>query len=460
MKLKQYFETQKKIECTQEQKLFIYNKISNKIQKRSLFSYISFYKKVWIYFMITVFLLLTFYSSYIFETKPDYQIAKIWSWYIVQQKVQDNKTIVQATTIWKVIETIWGIKIIKNWIETPWNILSDWDNILLLTWAQMKFEVISWSQAFIKWPAQFSLKYVWDEQWRKMFVVNLIYWDYFEVLSNNTELNNLIVKTNDFEIESQKVTDSMNITITWQWDKKIIDNKWWDIVVKKITNNKKVFSSIKTNQKAQISEEVQIIQEVKYISKQVKEKQISQTYDITWINNSEVQTWIQTTVNFTTPQTSEILNDSKIVMDEKQLEDFKSLIYPWFLKKDIENLSISYLKWNQDSFRVSYENYLLRIKKIYKLLDLQFDSKIVEYNLENQTVTINDLVTITDQLYAKIDKWYYVPNTYLKRLKSVLWWLLLLKDSKFWQYSTQSIEFENILHIMWKETLSSQLIIE
>lgn len=462
MKIQEYFKAQKDIVCPDDLKTRIYNDILSKKDRNFLFSRMSFYHKVWIYFVFSLLLLISFYATYLVQPQNNAKIAKIWSGFILQENPSEWKNLAKANTVWKIIEAIWEIKIIKNWQESPSNIINHWDNILLLNNAQLKFEVSSGTIAFIKWPAEFRLEYIWENNWLKNYAIELISWDYFEVLENNTQDNNLIIKTQNFELESQKTNDSMNIKILWEWDKKIIENKWWAVVVKKIVNNKKVFSAIKTNQKAQVDEEVKIIEEIKQIKNELKTNQISWTYSLTGVLNSTDMsdisgiTW-EHTVTYQTPQTNNIIEQSKKVLDMENMEKLKDLTYPWFIMKDIENISISYLKWNRSSYNIWYNNLLSRIKKLYKLFEFDVDSQIFEENTALSNKNINDLMMITDQLYAKINNWYYISEKYSLRIKWILSRLRLLNNYEFGSYKSESLEFDRILNILWKSDLYNDL---
>lgn len=450
MKLKEYFNSQKGIKFSQLEKMNVYEQFLQKSERVSFSKKMSFYWKIWVYFTFIMFLILSFYFPVVYYNNKNNtpKITKIGTWYLIWEFSSSDPNLARADWVWEIIEAQGEIKILKDWQEVDTNLIHDWDEILLVNDAQLKFQVNSWAMASIQWPAKFSINQMLTESWNNNYIINLVYWEYFEIKKDQTQEDNLIIKTQDFEVEPEYVNNKLDIKIVSQWDKKILENRWWDVVVKKVVNNKKTFSSVKTNQKVEIDEEVKLLQEVNQITQQIKTWEIETTYELTWEET-------QDTVDINT-----VVWDLRQVLENEEMDEFKKLVYPKFLATDLENFVVSYLHWDKSRYEVSYNNLFSRIEKIYSLFGFALDSEVLKYKTQIDETSIDDIYMVVDQLVAKIDKSYYVPPQYTKRIKAVLAWLVILKDTQFWIFAEQNIAFDDIFDKLWLSSHKDDLVIK
>lgn len=442
MKFKDYIDQQKAIKATDLQKIKIYENFLKNSERISFYKKISFYWKISVYTALILFLIFSFYYPLLTIEKADNKpidIAKVWTWYFVEKKNNMSDFQVQAEYVWQVLESNWDFKIVKNGKEYTSNDIYDWDIILLMKKSTLKFQVNSWAVAYIQWPARLSVNYAWSSEWAKKYFINLIEWSYFEIKADEqTSKDNFVVRSDDFEIESKKIWTKLDFTILSDGEKSIVDNKWSEIIVKKVINNEKKFTSVRTNQKAEVSEEIKILQEVNKIKDELKKWDIAISYNVTWETIKTVQnnSW---DIDFWT--------DVKSVLSEDSMTKLKDTLYSSFVMSDIQNLVKYYLIWDKSSFDISYKNLSNRIYKVYDLFWLTIDSQLTDIKNQLWEWWLDELYLINDQLIAKIQKWYYIPTQYTQKLNVIMAWIVLLKSKQFWEFSwEQNIEFDEILN--------------
>lgn len=413
----------------------------------------SFYWKVWVYTLFLVFLFFSFYYPYIVWEKTtqdttEIKISHVGTWYFIGHDFTENtfnsSFIAEAYTVGKIIESNWDFKILKDGQEIQSDEIDNWDLIVLMNNSELKFSVNSGTNAFIKWPAKFDITYLWLENWTPKYVINLNYGSYFEIVSDSVNTDNLVIKTEKIEIESKNLWDRLDLNIKTQWERQIIENRWWEIVMKKVVNNQKKYASLKTNQTAQIDDDIKLLQEVKTIAMQVKKSDIEESYSITWDVYSGFE-GIETLV----PLMSGDL-ETKLILSDEKMAELKRLLTPSFLQNDIEWISITYLNWNEDWYDISYDKLITRIDKIYSIIG--WDA------WKSSSHDMQYLYIVLDQMINEINNNYYIPDDYLNRMRTVLEWISLLKEKDFWKFKTKAIEFDKIFDKLWLQNEHNSLI--
>lgn len=478
MKLKDYYKEVRDNELDQSDKLYIYNNFIDKIEKVSLYKRFSFYWKISVYTFFILFFLLSFYFPYylsnkaINELEENYDISKVWTWVISKEKTSNNSISnlyisVKAEYIWKIIETKWEFKIINSWNEVGGYNINNWDTILLSNKSEMTFTVNSWVTANIEWPAELNIELISEEWKEKKYVINLIHWKFFEIESITKSEDNVLVKTDDIEIETKIVWDKLDFNISSEWEKHIVENKWWEIVVKKVVKKEKKFASLKTNQKAEIDEDIRMLQEVKKIKEEIKNKDIEVEYVYSENKETEksIETWSievntlsgslldnEENIDNTISTVSDIEYTSKSILSEEKMSVFKKLIYPSFLMKEIEWISTSYLNWSKSWFEISYNQLHKRLWDIYDIFWISIWES-GEMNIENLYISL-------DWIISEIENNYFMPDIYIKRLKALKWRLLILKNNEFWQFSSNNIAFDKIFVRLWISDYKENLLVK
>lgn len=445
MKIKEYFERKRETQLNDVRKnkinQDIWLKIENNTFWKNFYKRFSFYWKVTAYTFFIFVLFFSFYTSFVDYNKNENfkKIIDAWTWYLLQKDKQQPKSLAKAENIWDIIEAHGDFTIMQDWKKYKTNKLYDWNTMILTNNAKLRFQVNSWVEAYIKGPAKLNIKYLGEINWNKNFVLNMIEWEYIEVKSENREDQNVIIKTNKFEVESKDISQKMDISIRSENDWKILENKWWELVIKKTIKNKKIYSNIWKNEKVKINDEIRHYREVKEISKKVQNKNMEINYHITGDNKKDAETISKEQKN------DKELLDTKKIIKQKKIDKLKKLLYTWFLKNDVKRIVENYLNWNKRWLEISYENFLSRILKIYQLFDIRLESEIIKSKTKNWNISIDDVFVILDQLIAKIQNQYYVPEKYTEKLKKTLWWIVILQKNEFWKFKWKNLEISEII---------------
>lgn len=441
MKLKSYFEQEKSAQLSDYQKIQVYEKFLWKKEQVSFMKKISFYSKVWVYSLAIFFLLYSFYNPYLLflpqNSHNSNDFNYIGSWIVLQnESLQWQTKIVKANSIWTIIETQWDFTIKNGDQEFKTNLLYDGDTVLLANNTVMTFLVNSWVTAQIQWPAEFSLDEVPTGNSEKKYVINLISGKFIEVKSEKDTKDNVIVKTTDIEVESKKVWSNIDFKITsWNGDKKILENKWDQLIVKQIVKDEKQIITIWTEQKAEINEEeVKLITEVKQIAQALKDNNLSQTFEITGQTLTEVSGLQELSINYQN-------SADKSFLDPAIVEKIRSQLIATFVMKDIENMVVSHINWDTKAFIVASNNFVKRIQTIYDLLWIEIDSQVTTMKWSTSYYKPHEIYAILDQLIAKSEKQVYLPPKYIEKLKIMLAWTLILQDAQQWASKDNPVTF-------------------
>lgn len=430
MRLQDFFEKNRKV-LSEENKLKIYNNFVLKKNKKYSYSRISFYLKVSVYTFILIFLINSLYLPIWNSTidNEELQVTNVWTWFVTVSKIETNLNVVKADYIGDIIEAQWNIIIKKDWKEFETDVIYNWNTVLLENDAAIKFTVNSWSMASIEWPAEFSVFFIWKIEWVDNYVINLIYWKYLEIKKEEKSNDNIFIQTNDFLIEWWNNSE-MNFTIESRWEEQIVENKWWDIMITKLINNKEIKSEVKKNEIAKIDDdEIKLIKE---IEQKIKKWDISISYNMdSWKNIND--SW-EFEIN-----TSKLLEyETKNILSKSDNLKIKNYLNANFLMKDIKNIVLFYLKWDKNSYNLSYRNLQTRLVKIWNILNL--DNNLKKYKWY-EIVKLRSFVEI---LLSKMNEGYYMPEKYLNRLEVLKTWLILLENIQFGKYRWESFDFDEV----------------
>ncbi|MEF2174905.1 MAG: hypothetical protein V3575_00415 [Candidatus Absconditabacteria bacterium] len=462
MRIEEYFNHIKEIKTTDAQKMRIYQSILLGGNKKSILTRSTFYWKVSTYTILLIFLWGVFFGPIIKigENEDKINYSYLSGGFLIEEKPQYTLNQVLADYIGEIIEVEGEIQVLKDGKEIKTDKIYDGDTILLLNSAQIKFMVNDGIKATIIGPAKFDVKFLGETDGVKNFVINLVYGDYFEVKSEETSNDNIIIQTKDFQIESKNTNNQMDLKITTDGEKKILENRGSDIVVKKVVDDEKTYTSIKSNQIAEVNDEVKILQEIKTLTEQLTTKKVEESYEIenstdlsipnSYLNDESYQSNITTLENnlseaFTGENDINFVPGKK-VLDTNKSEQLKKILSSSFLKKDIENLVLEYLKGNESGYKISYNNLYQRITKVLEIHDLEIHSEIIKLNMKGNKSEISDLVTICDQLIAKLNENYHVPPQYMGRLNVLLGWLVILNGKEFGLFKTDkdTLDFDSV----------------
>lgn len=450
MKLRDFFDERNHIKASDQQKLAIYEQFLQKSWRFSLFKKISFYSKIWVYTIFIVFLSYSLYIPHINNSWVSDIKKMIW----IEWDYSISSSLVSADYVWKILKTDWFFEVIKDWDVFDTDLISSWDIVNLFDWSWMEFEVTTWTYWRIEWPSSFSINLIED-----YYYINLLSWDYFKFSSNEISNDNLIIVSEEFHIQAKDSSFWLNLLITSEWEKKTIENSWSEVIISNSETNEEL--SVMWNSLVQIDEETRILIEIKKLVDEIVSNDLWFEFELEiddfWSNNNNLEdidnnsTIVDNIWNDTISNISSILDWWKRVLSVDKFEKLKNATHVSFLKRDLENLVLHYLNWNTSAYHISYDNFYSKIIQLYWIFDFEIYSELIHIQNNISSKSIDNIVVILDQLISRLSKEYYIPDVYMKRLKVLLAWSVILRETEFWMLSWQELEFEDILNILWLE---------
>jgi hypothetical protein len=450
MKLKDYFNQVSKEKLSDSQKMAIFEKFVEKTYKKSLLRSVSFYFKIWVYTVLIVFFLFSFFPFIFYKTSSNFSakttkitsIKSVTTWvYIENVGKKVNKKSLNtafANYIWKIIYAKWNFSIIRSWSVIKTDKIFQWDYLLLDKYSYLKFSINSGVIAVIKWPAKLNIFY---DKFSRKYIINLIDWKFFNLSGSLNSWGSVEVKSQDLIVEPKDKKD-INFKIVENNKKvKFVENEWKaPILVKKISKKKAIKKVVLPNQKVEVNDEIKLIKNLK---KQIESWKLSKTVNISWDNTYNVL----------------VMSSTKVVPTEDQMSSFKILIYPSFVRKDIYNLVYYYLKGNKSAYNIALKNIFVRILKIYKTFGLKIDSEILRAKIKWWNYNLDDLFLIVDQLISKLNNRFYILPEDIFVLKKIEGWIIILKNQKFGSFSDEKISsLEQILKVLKLGKFKSKLL--
>lgn len=373
-----------------------------------------------------------------------YQLASDNGIYMSYQKSPGMYA--EAMSLGAILHAQWDIILSKDGQKIDANQIANNEKIILQEWATLEFLINKTTKAKITWPAAFELQDLGETNNMRDIAINLVYGDYLEVhtqqpvISDDTQpdntdastpTDNIIIKTKTFEVKRLRSWDTIDLVIKKDdSDHHTIENNGWELIVEKFIQDKKVFTSVKTEQVVAVGDDVTLLaDQAKLLSTAITNEAISTRYaldsgiDSAWptVNTASIAPG-------DTPADVVLLSPSKQVVTEEQTVRLDSLLSPSQLMNSVEWLVVAVLNNTPGEATTDAAAIASRIRGVYDVFGISLDSQVVWYYNKN-SLSIKELTLITDQLMAKIDANYYVGPTYTKRLKWLLAWFLFLETA-------------------------------
>lgn len=381
-------------------------------------------------------------TGYVTRSWSLYQLATENGMYMAYEKTPWSYA--EAMTLGTILHAQGDIILSKDGQKVNANEIANGEKIILQEGASLEFLINQSTKATINWPAAFELQDLGQTSNMHDIAINLLYGDYLEVHTQQPEAttneaddqrvaslpDNIIIKTKNFEVKRLRSSDKLNLVIKkGKEDGHTIQNNGGELVVEKFIQDKKVFTSVKTEQLVAIGEDVTLVEDqAKLISQAITDQNITTSYSIEDQSPKTLSSDVATATASDTPADVVLLSSSKQVISEDQTARLDTLLSPSQLMFSVEAIVVAYLNGTPANGQPSANALAMRIKSVYDTLWISLDSQVISYYNKNN-LSLKELTLSTDQLIAKIESNYYVWPTYTKRLKGILAWLLFLETA-------------------------------
>ncbi len=272
MKIQDYFGSIKEKELSSTQKELIFRSFEAKkwhnlfVKKAASwvrpvsFAFSFAFLAWWIYF-------LSYFSDIAKRESNDAYVAL---------QIDEESSLSLASEVGEIIAVKGDVRISNDGIISESANLYLYDKVLLLDGAELVFTLQGDVEAKILWPAEFNL-----EKEGEAYVINMISWTFLEVRSlekkqeiapeeeeqKDEEIKSkvakkkfeLIVKTEEFEVVSDAKSETIDMTIVEKDGKQVVQNSGDNLIIRKIIEDKRVVTELKTQQMASINGVIEVI---------------------------------------------------------------------------------------------------------------------------------------------------------------------------------------------------------
>lgn len=376
MNLEEYFKNQK-LKMPEQDKLVVFDDIKTQISNKSIFTKVSFYAKVSVYSLFLLFIFFWLFPANNSKNRSSLQISR-------------NINTVEAWYIWKIITFTWDFDILDNWKKLDTNIIRKWNVLVLNKKTNIILWINSWIKLYLLWPAKVRFSTYKNDEWKDIYVINMIDGDYLSVKSNSAK-DKIVIKSKFLNIQSN---DKL-IDIKYTKDKKavILENNGWNIL---INNNNNKFISLNKKEKLFVmnSEKVLYIKDI--FSDNYKKYQLTNSWNIkTVLSSNQIY------------RLSNILDRKQVI-----LSIWKYVL--WKLNKDDRWIK----SWKTETIKI--------IKNVYNLFNIDLPLSIK--NKEILLLSSDEVQFMMDNLISNIDKKYVIPLEYTNRLKVMLAYVVIMNN--------------------------------
>lgn len=442
MRIADYFKYIQTLWLSPLERVQLYERFLGKSQRKALLKRRLTYTKyagatLWCAVMITV------VSGYIMrDTNGWLQITTENDIFTAYQKTPGSY--VEAMTLGTILHSQGDIVLSKDGQKVAGNLIANNEKVILQEWATLEFLISSNTKAKITWPAAFELQDLGQTSDMHDIAINMLYGDYLEVQTQEAPIEhlalssqesnqlpeNIIIKTKNFEVKRLRSSEKLNLVMTkGTEDEHTIQNNGGELVVEKFIKDKKVFSSVKSQQTVAVGEEVTLLaQQAQELTKAITDSSISTSYTLETTGDALAAKVSDSWASSETPADVVLLSPGKQVVSEDQTKRLTELLNPSLLMNSIETLVVTTLNNTPDNGQSAANSIALKIKSVYDTLGISLDSQIIGY-YSKSNLSVKQLTLITDQLIAKIEANYYVGPTYTNRLKWIMAWLLFLEST-------------------------------
>lgn len=421
MKLKDYFKEQNNLHINTNDKFLMYEKILLKQQKKYSPVHRFFSVKSFVYWFMSVFLLVWIYWFYLLQNDLSYDD------FIIQ-----DSTMVNADYIAKVVDfdgTFYVAHDNKIYKTTK---ISNWDSVVLKKWAEILFTINSGTKAKLSGPARFTLSE--NDGTYQLIVAE---WDFIQMESIENWWDSIeITLSDDIKISS---TENLDILITKDDSEYKINNQWSKI---QVTANRKT-KEVAPQQLLAIKEnDIRLIENVEDFKVAFTNQSVNQTFEI---KNSEKDTQdttnalkeITTNTKSTNNQNKQdstnldeiaqelwVLDDKKIPTSD-QLKQLYTVLDKNSLLRTLESMYKDRISWNEKDYNFYKNNLSTKIQNLYKTFDIKSQK--------------SDILSDINNLKSSLDKSYHIPTTQLNNLSTLANWITYIQSKSQWPITDESL---------------------
>ncbi len=465
--LRDYFTQMHDSSLAPEEKLRIYQRFLDKSHRVLMRHKVAYYSRV------TAFWVLTFVmvggAFYLFNpgTNP-YQVDKLWDGLMALKS--QNGAYVHAETIWRIINARGNMTITTaDGEQIDGSELHNNDKVLLEAWAEVLITVSNGFQAKIIGPAVFMIEDDGLHGDVHLYTINLLEGDYMELAkiedskapkNKTTQIESVIVKTDDFHLEQLHADSKLDIIInTTTKGQKTITNHGDDILVKKIVKDSedKIYAAVGEDQTVLVNGDIELIEEdVVKLVKDIEDNQLTIRYDLdgegaallkdstdtdSAEGNADAKGNVPVKDEAASLSTLSSLlgadTSTKQVIDEKTMADITSALSSTFVSQDLAQVRKHYEGGEDTPFAIAYTNLTRRLQRVADILGIALPQMTIGHDHLSEGSAAASL------LLVHLESNYYIAPASIDSLNTIISSLNALQLEQFGTAKIDTTPVEN-----------------
>lgn len=291
--IEQWFEHIRDQRIPESDKQHIYNTINEQINRTLFISKFRRYVKAWSLVGALWVAAVLFFAAYSPTSLNDILVNDDWR-SVVTTINQNNRAIVSADSVGKLIKVEGDIAIFKDNQEIITESLDAWDRVFLKENARVELTVREWVKATITGPAEFVIERIVMTPTSDVYTLNLKEGEYVEVKAlpkkredtttqskTPKKTETVVVKTPTLEIQQLPATKNLAVTISTQDGRPTVENDGDDIIVKLLDEDNEWSITVLARNETYTVEEKELTKEnIEQLAQELEEDDFAIRYEV------------------------------------------------------------------------------------------------------------------------------------------------------------------------------------
>lgn len=387
--LEQWFSDLRAQQMSADQKQAVYSRINDQINRTLFLNKVRWYMKVGSLTTAILFAVLLFFSAYSPSSPDELLVVETNNPAVKTLKLNGSTKLVSASSVGKLITVQWDISIFKDdeLIETE--NLDSGDIVQLKEWARVVLTVREGVRATVVGPAEFTIERVTVNPTKDIYMLNLLEGEYIELKAlpakEKTTTNasqkqeTVVVKTQTVEIQQLPATRNLDVTISTQDGRPVVENDGDDIIVKRLNQTDDGDLTVLARNETFVVEQDELTQEdVDLYAQELEDDTFAIRYEVDASTASSLQDDEEETsqegsdnqLSSQDPDADNTTTPTRRVLDEATLTALERSLSAAYTQNHVNNIVLYTVTANSSAQQIAVNNLAANINAARKTAQL------------------------------------------------------------------------------------------